>query len=157
MLRNLSDEQLERLVHYFNEQIWETGHLPQQWKDATVILIPKAGKASSLQNLRPISLTSCLGKRFEEVIHTRHTNHLEDRSLLSDYMYGFRKHLSTQDVFLRLKEEVLSNIPTGRAHGSRATSLKCLRHHVAHAHTRETANSRMWGETVQLHTLLPHR
>lgn len=62
MLRNLSDEQLERLVHYFNEQIWETGHLPQQWKDATVILIPKAGKARSLQNLRPISLTSCLGK-----------------------------------------------------------------------------------------------
>lgn len=47
-------------------------------------------------------------------------------------MYGFRPHLSTQDVFLRLKEEVLSHIPTGSEHLLAALDLKSAFDTIAH-------------------------
>lgn len=124
MLHNLSNDQLVRLVDYFNKDIWETGTIPQQWKEATIVLIPKLGKQKTIQNLRPISLTSCLGKLFEKVILTRLTDYIERQNLLSLYMYGFRKHLATQDVFLRLRDEVINNVATGEENIVVALDLK---------------------------------
>lgn len=132
MLRNINHEQIKKLTEYFNREVWPTGKIPEQWKEAEIILIPKPGKARNIQNLRPISLTSCLGKLFERVIHTRLRNYIEDNNLLSNYMYGFRPHLSTQDVFLRLKEEVLSHIPTGSEHLLAALDLKSAFDTIAH-------------------------
>lgn len=68
MLRNLSDEHLEKLTDYFTEQIWGTGFLPMQWNEASIVVIQEAGNARSVQSLRPIYMTSCLGKLFEKVI-----------------------------------------------------------------------------------------
>ncbi|KAG0413267.1 hypothetical protein HPB47_009602, partial [Ixodes persulcatus] len=69
LLYNLSDSETTQLTTYLNE-VWESGTLPKEWKEATVVLIPKPGKPLSLENLRPISLTSCLGKLLEKVLHT---------------------------------------------------------------------------------------
>ncbi|KAH6935628.1 hypothetical protein HPB50_007091 [Hyalomma asiaticum] len=111
MLRNLSDDCLDELIQYFNEYIWEPGILPPEWKEASLVLIPKHGKRPSLENLRPISLTSRLGKLFEKVIQTRLVHYLEDRGFFPTHMYGFRYNLSTQDVSLRLRDEVLRDVP----------------------------------------------
>lgn len=73
-------------------------------------MIPKPGKKLQIENLRPISLTSCLGKLFERVITNRVQDYLEDNDLFPHSMYGFRAHLSTQDVLLQLKE-VIDNAP----------------------------------------------
>lgn len=79
---------------------------------ANIVLIPKPGKPKTLNNLRPISLTSCLGKLFEKVILQRLELHVEKQQLMPNMMFGFRRGVSAQDIFLILKEEVL-NPPSG--------------------------------------------
>ncbi|KAM7313515.1 hypothetical protein ISCGN_003377 [Ixodes scapularis] len=82
----------------------------QQWKHADITLIPKPGKPLNPKNLRPISLTSCVGKLFEHMVHNRLSPHIEDKDYFPDTMYGFRPHLSTHDILLQLKKEVLDSL-----------------------------------------------
>ncbi|EEC09868.1 reverse transcriptase, putative [Ixodes scapularis] len=60
-LRNLNDAAVTALTAYFNK-CWRAGKLPRQWKQAKTILIPKPSKSPDIENLRPISLTSCVGQ-----------------------------------------------------------------------------------------------
>ncbi|XP_072143706.1 uncharacterized protein [Dermacentor andersoni] len=60
-LKNLNDVAIENLTAYFNT-CWGAGSLPRQWKAAKIILIPKPGKPPNIENLRPISLTSCVSR-----------------------------------------------------------------------------------------------
>lgn len=107
VLRNLDDRSISTITKEINK-VWEEGSVPDSWKQATVVLIPKPGKPPSLDNLRPISLTSCLGKVAEHVIHNRISKHIEREGLFSYNMVGFRPSLSTQDVMLLLKDRLLT-------------------------------------------------
>lgn len=112
MIRNLSTDTLQAITDHFNQEIWiPGGKLPTEWTLAQIVLIPKPGKRRSLDQLRPISLTSCMGKMFEKVILTRIEQYTEKRGLLPTSMYGFRRGMSAQDIFLLLKEEVLNPPP----------------------------------------------
>ena len=73
-------------------------------------MIPKPNKPIGIENLRPISLTSCVGKLFEHMVHDRLTQFLEEGGHLPDTMFGFRQHLSTHDVLLLLKEDLLDHL-----------------------------------------------
>lgn len=106
MLRNLDDKSVTFLTDLFNKH-WKNGSYPQEWKHATVILIPKPGKKCTTENLRPISLTSCVGKIFEHVINDRVSKHIERNELFPPNMVGFRPHLSTQDAMLLIKSQVI--------------------------------------------------
>lgn len=106
ILKNLNNEDYERLTKIYNS-IWESSSLPPEWKHAEIILIPKPGKPPGIENMRPISLTSCMGKLLEHIILNRLQPHLESVNALADTMFGFRRHLSTQDVLLQIKEEIL--------------------------------------------------
>ncbi|KAM7284944.1 hypothetical protein ISCGN_031942 [Ixodes scapularis] len=108
MLRNLDDTSIGYLTEYMQE-CWDKGELPQQWKSANVTLIPKPGKPPQLGNLRPISLTSCIGKLMEHVIQTRLIEYLEKQDLLPHTMIGFRPHLCTQDIMLQIKHDIVDS------------------------------------------------
>nr|XP_050033043.1 uncharacterized protein LOC126529557 [Dermacentor andersoni] len=97
-LRNLPQQATEALLCYYNG-CWEKGELPAVWKHSDITMILKPNIPLSLENLRPISLTSCAGKLFEHMVHDRITQYLEDNGHLPDTMFGFRQHLSTRDVF----------------------------------------------------------
>lgn len=71
---------------------------------------PKPGKKLGIEHMRPISLTSCLGKIFEKLVNTRLLSHLENNKLMPNTVFGFCPHLSTQDILLLLKEQVLMDI-----------------------------------------------
>lgn len=135
MLRNLSDVALQHLVDFFNEQVWRPdGRLPREWKEADIVLIPKPGKPRELNHLRPISLTSCMGKLFERVILTRLEAHIERNSLFPESMFGFRRRICAQDVFLLLRDEVLDPPP-----GSMDRILLALDVHKAFDNISHTA------------------
>lgn len=108
MLRNLDEDSIEFLTEYINE-CWISGEIPEAWKEAKTILIPKPGKPINSTNLRPISLTSCVGKLMEHAFLSRVNNYLEDGGHYPDTMLGFRQHLSTQDAMLQLKHQILDN------------------------------------------------
>lgn len=109
LLRNLDEETIQALLNLFNQH-WEAGTLPAQWTRADITLIPKPHKPLGLNNLRPISLTSCVGKIFEQLVHRRLCTHLETSGQYPNTMFGFRTGLSTQDVLLQLKEQVIQKL-----------------------------------------------
>ena len=79
------------LLDIFND-MWASGEIPECWKEANVIPIPKPGKDSkNPSNYRPMSLTSYLCKTMEKMINTRLVWFLEKNNILTKYQSGFRK------------------------------------------------------------------
>ena len=89
------------LAHLFRlcltEQEW-----PYLWKWARVVAAHKKSSKSSVQNYRPISLLSVVGKIFEKIISDEVTLFLDQNFLLSDKQFGFRRERSTSDLLLHL-------------------------------------------------------
>ena len=79
MLKHIPDNFNEILLHFFN-QIYATGNFPSNWREATVIPLPKPGKNKhEPQNYRPISLTSHLCKTMETMVTNRLKWYLEKK------------------------------------------------------------------------------
>ncbi|XP_040078313.3 LOW QUALITY PROTEIN: uncharacterized protein LOC120850040, partial [Ixodes scapularis] len=131
-LRNLDDRATECLLKHINES-WETGKIPACWKHADVTMIPKPGKPITVQNLRPISLTSCVGKLFEHMVHNRLSPYLEENEFLPNTMFGFRPLLSTQDILLQLKEDVIDNLSTQHKSAILALDIKGAFDNISHS------------------------
>lgn len=148
MIRNLSHAHIKAITDYLNNELWEKGTVPQDWRHAEIITIPKPGKKPTLDALRPISLTSCLGKLYERVIHTRLQNYIEDNNLFPSTMIGFRPGLSAQDAFLLLREEVLSNIPRGQEHLILALDLKGAFDNISHEAILQGISDLNGGEKI---------
>lgn len=106
MLRNLDDPSIVFLTDKINES-WKSGVVPAEWKTACTVLIPKPGKAPNIENLRPISLTSCVGKVMEHVVFNRLNGYLEDNEVYTYNMIGFRAGLSTQDAMKLIKHQIV--------------------------------------------------
>ena len=79
---------LEHLVKLFH-QVWRDGCVPQEWKDALIVPIPKKGDLSICDNWRGISLLDVGGKLFAKTIQSRLQDVAED--VLPDSQCGFRR------------------------------------------------------------------
>lgn len=89
MLTDRGKEMLECLY----KQCWETEDTPKAWKISKLILLDKPGK----KGLRPISLTSCMGKIYEKLIKDRLETWAEENGIIQEYQNGFRRGRSAQD------------------------------------------------------------
>ncbi|XP_077564590.1 uncharacterized protein LOC144180056 [Haemaphysalis longicornis] len=107
-LKHLNEAPIASLTALFNK-CWSEGKLLQTWKTAKTIVIPKPGKPPGIENLRSISLTSCVGKLLEHVLVNRWQEYLEDNDLYPDSMIGFRSKLSTQHAILQINTEILND------------------------------------------------
>ena len=102
-LKHLPFRSLDSLLRIFN-QIWHTGILPDSWKEAMVIPIPKPGKDSTNPaNYRPIALTSCICKTMERMVNDRLVWFLEKNQLIATVQSGFRKQRGTLDHLVRFE------------------------------------------------------
>ncbi len=106
MFKNMSGTALHIVLDLLNT-VWARRVLPDSWKEALVIPIPKANKpANDPKSYIPISLTSHLCKLMEGMINDRLGHHLERNGILSPSQSGFRKGRSTLDQLLRLQHDV---------------------------------------------------
>ncbi|XP_070389271.1 uncharacterized protein [Dermacentor albipictus] len=110
-LRNLPDHSMEFLLQTFNNA-WDSGCLPSAWTSSLISMIPKPGKPPSLSNLRPISLTSCVGKTLERMALTRLSDLIEAKDFFPHSLIGFRRRVCAQDMFLILQHTFLSPNPS---------------------------------------------
>jgi hypothetical protein len=86
----------DRLRRLF-DRCMQTGRFPTSWKEASLVLIPKAGKpADDPSGHRPVCLIAEIGKLFERIVALRITTHLSEvGSDVSGNQFGFRPGRST--------------------------------------------------------------
>ena len=87
MVKSCGGLLLEYLMDLF-QTVWMEGQVPEEWRDAILIPIPKKGDLSYCDNWCGISLLDTVGKLFAKVIQARLQSVVEDA--LTDSQCGFR-------------------------------------------------------------------
>ena len=106
MLKHLPRSDTDFLLYIFNLS-WSSHSFPSIWKTSSIIPIHKMGKPlDSPASFRPISLTSCVSKLFEQIILSRLLFFLKSNSILSPRQAGFRPGRSTLDQILYLSQSI---------------------------------------------------
>jgi hypothetical protein len=82
------------LQSFFNKSI-QTSTFPHIWKLANVVPLYKKGIKSCINNYRPVSLLSCVGKIFERIVFKYLYNYFRDNFIISIYQSGFLPGRST--------------------------------------------------------------
>ena len=103
MLKNTSITFRAQLLRILNH-ILNQGTFPQEWHDFIIILLPKDSK----KKFRPISLASCLLKIVEKIIGSRLQHYLEQKKIIPNTQYGFRKAKSCSLALSRLVTKINS-------------------------------------------------
>ena len=90
------------------------GRLPNIWKSANIVPVYKGnGSRFSVENYRPISLTSTVCKVMEGIIYDKIYKHLSNHNLLSASQHGFRKNKSTTSNLLEFIDDVTKQVDDG--------------------------------------------
>jgi Reverse transcriptase (RNA-dependent DNA polymerase). len=85
------------------------GTFPSSWKEARVVLLENAkNNVGDATSYRPICLLNTLGRLFEIVLNERLKKELEEKDLLSERQFGFRKGRCTVDA-IRMVTDVARN------------------------------------------------
>ena len=78
--------------------ILESGHIPEYWIVGIIKPLYKSkGDRTLPENYRPITILSCMDKRFTAILNSRLNNYLEENNLLNEMQAGFRSSYSTAD------------------------------------------------------------
>lgn len=90
-----------------------SGRFPGVFKTAIIIPIHKNGPKHVISNYRPISILPAFSKILERIMNKRLMKYLEDRNLLSQQQFGFRKNRSTSDAVSELTNHVAEVLDSG--------------------------------------------
>lgn len=106
MIFNLPIEYKNLLLDTYN-RLWKDSIYPECWTRSIVVPIYKGkGERTCPGNYRPIYLNSCLGKVMERMINNRLMFIIEERKLINQHQYAFRKGKSTADYLGHLDTTV---------------------------------------------------
>jgi len=107
-----------RCLHFLWNQAWLYGQFFQEWKHEVRVVIPKPGKADyhDCAAYRTISITSCLGKRFERITSQRLLAILADLQF-DPFQFAYLKNRSTTQALLIVTEKVKQGLIAGKKAG----------------------------------------
>ena len=114
ILKELPSLGIKYLVYIFNA-VLRLHYFPLQWKVAQVVLILKPGKApQSANSYRPISLLPLLSKVMEIIILKRLDHIIQEKNIIPDHQFGFRKQHSTVEQVNRVYSIARSALEKGQ-------------------------------------------
>ena len=113
MIKNLSEDFKLKLLKLINHCLINN-IIPDDWKKATISMIPKKGCPKSIDNYRPISITPCLAKIFEKLILERIKKHLKDNNIIIQNQSGFRQNRQTKDNIFNITQKVMESFNRGK-------------------------------------------
>ena len=90
------------------------GSFPACSRQANVNPILQGPPSSSVDNYRPISITSVLSKVFERLVSVRLGRFMEHRGVLPTTQFAYRKGLGTCDAFLFLSHTLQRALESGQ-------------------------------------------
>lgn len=96
----------------FNKS-FNSGIIPQDWRNANITPIFKKGSKADPGNYRPISLTSIICKIMESIVKDRVVEHLERHYLINSSQHGFMKRKSCLTNLLEFFETVTKEFDKG--------------------------------------------
>lgn len=99
----------EPLVLIINKS-FETGCFPSRIKTSKVVPIHKGKEKDIVGNYRPVAVQSVFSKVIEITFLRRLMPYLNNKNLLTDNQYGFRKHLSTTDAIFDLLIQIYDKL-----------------------------------------------
>jgi len=89
--------------------IFECGVIPDAWRVAHVTPVHKKGVSSSVENYRPISLTSVICKLFERIVKEQMLDYLRKYNLITRHQHGFlSQHSTTTELLETLNDWTLA-------------------------------------------------
>jgi hypothetical protein len=112
VIKNCKDVLCDKLHKFFNDS-FNTGCIPDEWKQADIIPIFKSGDKRQLNNYRPVSLTSQICKIFERIIAKEMMKFLESKNILTTNQYGFRKNRSGELSLINFYKDVFMAVDKG--------------------------------------------
>ena len=82
--------------------VFDSGFIPNSWLEGTIRPIYKnKGDPKLVQNYRPITILSCLGKLFTAILNKRLTLYLDNNETILENQAGFRKgYAATDHIFV---------------------------------------------------------
>ena len=101
------DPALRRRLLNIVVRIWRGGEVPQQWKDAIIMVLHKKKGRTKCGNYRGISLVAHAGKILLKIIARRLSEYCERVGILPEEQRGFRPNRFTTDMMFvcrRLQE-----------------------------------------------------
>ena len=72
------------------------------------------GDVKEFSNYRPVSILSQFSKILEKVFHNRLMSYINDKQILNNSQFGFRKNMSTALAIIELVEEITTAIDKGK-------------------------------------------
>ena len=105
-----------RVLFAILQQTWVSGKIPELWKTAHVVPIPKKGDLSSPENYRTISLMSTLLKLLLAILTQRLTKYCETNKILGMEQAGFRRHeesvAQATALYEAIRRRLAKDLPT---------------------------------------------
>ena len=89
--------------HQIIVKVWLDEDVPQEWKDAMMVVVFKKLDKSVCANYRGISLISHAGKVLLKIVQVRLSEYAERVALLPESQSGFRPGRSTNDMLFALR------------------------------------------------------
>lgn len=109
-IRNIMVKNLPPLAVLYLSRVFQllhaSGYCPKQWKLACLFPIPKGGDIFFATDLRPIALTSVLGKLFERVLCDCLTKAARAKGLIPHEQNGFMSGKETLGITTRLAQRL---------------------------------------------------
>jgi len=112
LLTEVQNEIVYPLLLLFKKSLSESS-IPRDWKQANVTPIFKKGSRNSVENYRPVSLTSQICKLFETVMRDALVHYLENNHLILDSQHGFGKGRSCLTNLLEFLDRVTGCVDAG--------------------------------------------
>ena len=95
LLKELAHELAQPVTKIF-QATYDTGELPNSWKEAWISAVYKKGPKSLPSNYRPVSLTCILAKLNEHVINTHVRRRIDTHDIITSSQRGFQKRHSCE-------------------------------------------------------------
>lgn len=125
VIKLIVETQGEHCLKVYNRHINE-GTFPKIWKDSKLVLIEKPKKQDGEPTaFRPICLINNLGKLYERLINQRLLEELDQKNIIHDAQYGFRKGRSTIDAMKNITK-IAEKINSGPYQRRKFCVLVCL-------------------------------
>jgi hypothetical protein len=119
MFKKLNNNNLDKFLLIIND-LWNNNIIPSQWKEDCLVPVLKPNKNKDCSDsYRPIALTSCVGKIFEQLLKQRLEFYIESNSLLPNNQFGFRRGRSARESVGYLYEDIQKTV-------NKNNSLACV-------------------------------